>query len=144
MKYLRKFNESLGQDIQADADDYLADLTDDGFNCLIGGSSLIQTDGFKHSLYLRVWKPSQRGSNKYVYGDCKEFRYEEVENQVVRFFEFLERKFKITYVTVVTYDSASEELKRISREPELFEQRRANFGKIKSLTIGFEILTNNL
>lgn len=96
LKY-RIVKESNSYDrLQEDVDSYLAHLMDDGFKIEVGGSQIVGRP-IKNNYYIRIWK--QKDTSKgYTFSNCVEFKWSDIEEEVLRFISIIEESWGIDYL----------------------------------------------
>jgi len=95
LKY-RIVKESNSYDrLKEDVDSYLAHLTDD-FKIEIAGSQLIGKP-IRNNYYIRIWKQKDT-SKPYAFSNCVEFKWSDIEEEVLRFISIIEESWGIDYL----------------------------------------------
>jgi len=95
LKY-RIIKESNSYDrLQEDVDSYLAHLTDN-FKIEIAGSQLIGNP-IRNNYYIRIWKQKDT-SKTYTFNNCVEFKWSDIEEEVLRFISIIEENWSIDYL----------------------------------------------
>jgi len=131
LKY-RIIKESNSYDrLQEDVDSYLAHLTDSGFKVEVGGSQLIGNP-IKNNYYIRIWKQKDT-SNQYHYSNCIDFKWSDIEEEILRFISIIEESWSIDYLYAIIKKGEGTTDRRMFSKEEL-----SNVGdfSLKSFLIG--------
>ena len=127
LKY-RIVKENIKEDIKWN----LSLLTDAGFSLKFGGQSKVYC-------WLRIWKPTTPGSTIYSYGDCQEFDYTEIEDDLIRAFSIEEKQIDIKFISCVFSLQGDYSVDRISVDKDKFINHNTGFETVKSITIVFDL-----
>ena len=139
LKY-RIVKESNSYDkLQGDVDSYLAYLTDDGFKIDLGGSQLVGKP-IKNNYYIRIWKEKDpRQSYKYI--NCVDFKWSDIEEEVLRFISIIEETWTIDYLYAIIKKQEETSDRRLFKKEELLNIGDFN---LKSFVIGLVKDVENL
>ena len=129
LKY-RIVKESNSYDqLQEDVDSYLAHLMDDGFKIEVGGSQLVGRPT-RNNYYIRIWKQKDT-SKTYSFSNCVEFKWSDIEEEVLRFISIIEENWGIDYLYKI-YQLNSSDWFNLSQAHE----HRTMFSKKELLNVG--------
>lgn len=103
----RMVKESKSYDsLENDVNDYLAHLKDDGFKVEIGGSQLVGRPT-RNNYYIRIWKQKDT-SHQYHYSNCIDFKWSDIEEEVLRFISIIEESWEIDYLYGISQLNSSD------------------------------------
>ena len=129
LKY-RIVKESNSYDqLQEDVDSYLAHLMDDGFKIEVGGSQLVGRPT-RNNYYIRIWKQKDT-SKTYSFSNCVEFKWSDIEEEVLRFISIIEENWGLDYLYKI-YQLNSSDWFNLSQAHE----HRTMFSKKELLNVG--------
>jgi hypothetical protein len=95
LKY-RIIKESNSYDrLQEDVESYLAHLSDD-FKIEVAGSQLVGRPT-RNNYYIRIWKQKDT-SKPYAFSNCVEFKWSDIEEEVLRFISIIEENWGLDYL----------------------------------------------
>ena len=139
LKY-RIVKESSSYDqLQEDVDSYLAHLMDDGFKIEIGGSQLVGKPT-RNNYYIRIWKQKDT-SKTYSFSNCVEFKWSDIEEEVLRFISIIEENWGIDYLYAIIKKQEETSDRRMFSKEELLNVGDFN---LKSFVIGLVKDVNSL
>ena len=103
MKYLKKFNESkLGDELETFCQEYLAFLTDKGFDCYVNSNDFNthwQGSLLDYRLFITIL---DRDYNDVSFpGKGKRFYWSEIEDDFIPFLQILSERYVIAYKNVI-------------------------------------------
>jgi hypothetical protein len=138
LKY-RIVKESNSYDrLQEDVDSYLAHLSDN-FKIEVAGSQLIGRPT-RNNYYIRIWKQKDT-SHQYHYSNCVDFKWSEIEEEVLRFISIIEESWSIDYLySIIKKGEGTSDRKMFSKE----ELSNVGDFNLKSFVIGLVKDVNSL
>ena len=138
MKHLKRIDEfrivkesNSFDKLQGDVDSYLAYLTDDGFKIDLGGSQLVGKP-IRNNYYIRIWKQKDT-SKPYTFINCVEFKWSDIEEEVLRFISIIEESWGIDYLYAIIKKQEETSDRRLFKKEELLNIGDFN---LKSFVIG--------
>lgn len=133
-KTLLKFR-IIKESFKEEVDIYLAHLIDDGF--IIKTEDYLSTD---KSYTIRVWLPFNDTDRKYSFENSKDFKWSDVEDEIIRTVGYLSENFEIEYLYTISSQSTDGlGFKRTQWSVDDLIEGRINPGLIKCFLISVSV-----